>query len=60
MMPLANGGKVVAAKALDEGLVVLSCGAIGETVRILVPLTASDEILDEGLDSLEKALSVVE
>ncbi|MBB5987104.1 4-aminobutyrate--2-oxoglutarate transaminase [Sphingobium lignivorans] len=59
MMPLANGGKVVAAKALGEGLVVLNCGSRGETVRILVPLTASDAILDEGLDRLEKALSAV-
>jgi 4-aminobutyrate aminotransferase/(S)-3-amino-2-methylpropionate transaminase len=59
MKPLANGGKVIAGKALGEGLVVLNCGNRGETVRILVPLTASDAILDEGLDCLEKALSAV-
>ena len=57
--PLANGGKLVSSKALDAGVVVLSCGAIGETVRILVPLTASDEIVDEGLDAIETALSAV-
>ncbi|MBN8817532.1 MAG: 4-aminobutyrate--2-oxoglutarate transaminase [Sphingomonas sp.] len=59
MTPLANGGKIVAAKALDAGLIVLNCGSRGETVRILVPLTASDEIVDEGLDCLETALSAV-
>ncbi|HZF46014.1 MAG TPA: aminotransferase class III-fold pyridoxal phosphate-dependent enzyme, partial [Sphingomonadaceae bacterium] len=57
--PLANGGKLVSSRALDAGVVVLSCGAIGETVRILVPLTASDEIVDEGLDAIETALSAV-
>jgi len=59
MAPLANGGKIVTAKALDAGLVLLNCGSRGETVRILVPLTVSDEILDEGLDCLETALSAV-
>ena len=59
MTPLTNGGKMVATKALGAGLVVLNCGTHGETVRILVPLTASNEILDEGLECLEKALSAV-
>jgi 4-aminobutyrate aminotransferase/(S)-3-amino-2-methylpropionate transaminase len=59
MSPLANGGKLVATRALDAGLIVLNCGSRGETVRILVPLTASDEIIDEGLDRLETALSAV-
>lgn len=56
--PLADGGKAVVQKALAAGLVVLNCGTRGETVRILVPLTASDELVDEGLDLLEGALSV--
>jgi 4-aminobutyrate aminotransferase-like enzyme len=33
--------------------------AAGETVRLLTPLTASDAILEEGLDHLETALSVI-
>jgi len=56
--PLADGGKAVVQKALAAGLVVLNCGTRGETVRILVPLTASDALVDEGLDLLEGALSV--
>jgi 4-aminobutyrate aminotransferase/(S)-3-amino-2-methylpropionate transaminase len=56
--PLVNGGKDVSVKALDAGLIVLNCGTRGETVRILVPLTASDAIIEEGLDLLEGALSV--
>ncbi|MFA7388421.1 MAG: hypothetical protein WCZ87_12285, partial [Thiohalobacteraceae bacterium] len=56
---MQNGGKIVAGRALEAGLVVLNCGAKGETVRILVPLTASDTLVDEGLDCLEVALSAV-
>ena len=59
MKPMANGGKQVAVKALEAGLVILNCGGKGETVRVLVPLTAPDVIIDEGLDALEKALQVV-
>ncbi|MCW2395770.1 MULTISPECIES: 4-aminobutyrate--2-oxoglutarate transaminase [unclassified Sphingobium] len=59
LQSLLNGGKLVANKALEHGLVVLNCGGRGETVRILVPLTASDDILDEGLRALEAALSSV-
>lgn len=55
--PRANGAKLICARALEAGLVLLSCGAVGETVRILVPLTASDDIIDEGLDAIETALS---
>jgi 4-aminobutyrate aminotransferase/(S)-3-amino-2-methylpropionate transaminase len=48
--------KKVTARALEGGLVLLSCGIHGETIRILVPLTASDALIDEGLDILESAL----
>jgi 4-aminobutyrate aminotransferase/(S)-3-amino-2-methylpropionate transaminase len=48
-------GKLTA-KALDNGLVLLSCGVYGNTIRILVPLTAADKIVDEGLDIIERSL----
>jgi 4-aminobutyrate aminotransferase/(S)-3-amino-2-methylpropionate transaminase len=54
--PDGAAAKVVTAKALEGGLVVLSCGRYGETIRILVPLTASDDLVEEGLDILENAL----
>lgn len=44
------------AKALENGLVLLSCGIFGNTIRILVPLTAPDSVVDEGLDILERSL----
>ena len=48
--------KRVCARALDEGLVLLSCGQHGNVIRILVPLTASDAIVHEGLDAIARAL----
>jgi 4-aminobutyrate aminotransferase / (S)-3-amino-2-methylpropionate transaminase / 5-aminovalerate transaminase len=43
-------------RARELGLILLSCGLFGNVVRILVPLVASDEELDRGLDLLEEAL----
>ena len=56
--PDAVAAKAVAARALDKGLVLLTCGTHGAAIRILVPLTASDAILDEGLDIMTQALIV--
>ena len=47
---------LLTAKALKGGLVLLSCGIYGETIRLLYPLTISEAHLDEGLDILESAL----
>jgi 4-aminobutyrate aminotransferase/(S)-3-amino-2-methylpropionate transaminase len=56
--PDGDAARRVTARALENGLILLSCGIYGETIRILVPLTVSDAILDEGLDKLEKALTL--
>jgi 4-aminobutyrate aminotransferase/(S)-3-amino-2-methylpropionate transaminase len=54
--PDAIGAKAVTGRALELGLVVLTCGVFGETIRLLPPLTASDDLIDEGLDILGSAL----
>jgi len=54
--PDAATTKQVTTRALDNGLVLLSCGTNFNVIRILVPLTASDAILDEGLGMLEESL----
>ena len=54
--PDPDATKRVTTAALDNGLILLSCGVYGNSVRILVPLTASDEVLNEGLDMMEKSL----
>ncbi len=44
------------AAARERGLLLLSCGLYGEAIRLLPPLTISDDELTEGLSSLEAAL----
>ena len=41
-------GQIVA-KAREKGLILLSCGTYGNVLRVLVPLTAEDALLDRGL-----------
>ena len=48
-------GRVLAA-ALERGLVLLSSGTYGNTIRVLAPLTADDAIVAEGLDVMGAAL----
>jgi 4-aminobutyrate aminotransferase/(S)-3-amino-2-methylpropionate transaminase len=54
--PDAETTKKVVQAALGHGLVLLSCGVFGNTIRLLCPLTISDAQLKEGLDLLERAL----
>ncbi len=54
--PDPEATKALCAKALENGLVLLSCGVFGNVIRILVPLTADDAIIDEGLTIIEKSL----
>ncbi|MBX9764793.1 MAG: aminotransferase class III-fold pyridoxal phosphate-dependent enzyme, partial [Pseudomonadaceae bacterium] len=58
-MELCEGGDVhkpnaaltgqIVAKAREKGLILLSCGTYGNVLRVLVPLTAEDALLDRGL-----------
>ena len=49
-------GQVVA-KAREKGLILLSCGTYGNVLRILVPLTAEDALLDKGLAIIEECFA---
>jgi 4-aminobutyrate aminotransferase/(S)-3-amino-2-methylpropionate transaminase len=55
--PDAAATKRLTAAALERGLVLLSCGTEFNTIRVLVPLTASDELVDEGMQILGDAMS---
>jgi 4-aminobutyrate aminotransferase/(S)-3-amino-2-methylpropionate transaminase len=46
----------ILAAALERGLVLLSSGTFGNTIRVLAPLTADDAVIDEGLDVMGAAL----
>ena len=54
--PDADKVKDLAGRALENGLILLSCGIFGNTIRLLAPLTITDQQLEEGLDILEKSL----
>lgn len=55
--PDAELTKSVVAHALKRGLILLSCGMHGNALRIMVPLTASDAIIEEGITIFEAALA---
>ena len=48
--------KRVQAAALEEGLILLSCGVYVNALRFLYPLTIQDHVFDEALDILDRAL----
>lgn len=48
--------KAVVQRAHALGLIILSCGAHGEAIRLLFPLTIPENQLDEGMALLEQAL----
>ena len=54
--PDADLTKALVQRAADNGLLLLSCGTRANVIRFLVPLTASDALVSEGLDILERAL----
>lgn len=54
--PDADLTKALAAEATKRGLILLTCGTYGNVVRILVPLTASDAVLDEGVAIIAASL----
>jgi 4-aminobutyrate aminotransferase/(S)-3-amino-2-methylpropionate transaminase len=57
--PDADLTKALAAEAGKRGLIILTCGTYGNVVRILVPLTASDAILEEGLGIIAASLDAL-
>ena len=57
--PDADLTKRVVTEAAQRGLILLSCGTSGNVVRILVPLTAADAVIDEGLQILADSFAAV-
>jgi 4-aminobutyrate aminotransferase / (S)-3-amino-2-methylpropionate transaminase / 5-aminovalerate transaminase len=54
--PDADLTKALVQRSAQNGLVLLSCGVYSNVIRFLMPLTASNEIIQEGLDILEQSL----
>ena len=55
--PRADLAAKVTAYAKEHGLILLSCGMYGNTIRFLMPVTIEDEVLEEGLQIVEDALA---
>ena len=51
-----DAAKAVTTAARNRGLILLSCGLYGNVLRLLPPLSATDEELERGLGILEEAL----
>ncbi|MBR9880561.1 MULTISPECIES: 4-aminobutyrate--2-oxoglutarate transaminase [unclassified Halomonas] len=46
-------------RAREQGLILLSCGMFGNTIRFLMPVTIEDKVLEEGLDIVEQNLKAL-
>ena len=57
--PDGDLAKRITAEATVRGLILLTCGTYGNVIRILVPLTASDALLDEGLSIMAECFDAV-
>ncbi|WP_166267949.1 4-aminobutyrate--2-oxoglutarate transaminase [Marinobacter caseinilyticus] len=55
--PRADMAAEVTKKAKEKGLILLSCGMHGNTIRFLMPVTIEDDVLEEGMNIVEEALS---
>jgi 4-aminobutyrate aminotransferase len=54
--PNADFTNKVRAKALEKGLILLTCGVYGNVIRFLAPITIEDKVFAEALDILEDTL----
>jgi 4-aminobutyrate aminotransferase len=55
-----DAARAVTTAAREQGLVLLSCGLYGNVIRLLPPLSATDEELERGLAILEEALGAAD
>ena len=54
--PDAAFAEAVRLKALEKGLILLTCGTYGNVIRFLPPLTVADDTFTEALDLLEATM----
>jgi 4-aminobutyrate aminotransferase len=55
--PDPEGARAIQARALDRGLLLLTCGTYANVIRFLFPLTIQDEIFEEALGMFEASLA---
>jgi len=57
--PATEETKQITQYCYEHGLITITAGSYSNVIRVLVPLVASNEQIDEGLDVLESALAAV-
>jgi 4-aminobutyrate aminotransferase / (S)-3-amino-2-methylpropionate transaminase / 5-aminovalerate transaminase len=57
--PAADETKQITQYCYEHGLITITAGSYSNVIRVLVPLVATNEQLDEGLDVLESALASI-
>jgi 4-aminobutyrate aminotransferase len=55
-LPSADFANAVRLKALEKGLILLTCGVYGNVIRFLSPITIQDNVMNEALDILEASI----
>ncbi|TIT24515.1 MAG: 4-aminobutyrate--2-oxoglutarate transaminase [Mesorhizobium sp.] len=58
-LPSPELANAVRLKALDKGLILLTCGVYGNVIRFLAPITIQDAVMNEALDILESSIREV-
>jgi 4-aminobutyrate aminotransferase len=58
-LPSAEIANAIRLKALDKGLILLTCGVYGNVIRFLAPITIQDGVMNEALDILESSIREV-
>jgi 4-aminobutyrate aminotransferase / (S)-3-amino-2-methylpropionate transaminase / 5-aminovalerate transaminase len=57
--PATDETKKITQYCYEHGLITITAGSYSNVIRVLVPLVATNEQIDEGLDVLESALASV-
>jgi 4-aminobutyrate aminotransferase/(S)-3-amino-2-methylpropionate transaminase len=57
--PATEETKQITQYCYEHGLITITAGTYSNVIRVLVPLVATTEQIDEGLDVLESALANV-
>jgi len=57
--PATEETKQITQYCYEHGLITITAGSYSNVIRVLVPLVATNEQMDEGLDVLESALATV-
>jgi len=58
-IPATEETKQITQYCYEHGLITITAGTYSNVIRVLVPLVATNEQMDEGLDVLESALAAV-